>query len=280
MEEETTDLDLIAKAERGTNMDETNHKEDPDDQQRNDLFDQFRRVQLVCPRPRPRLSFRSKDEWKRHVNSLFLHRRGLRNPSWDRAKSSLQNLHDANGTLAGLRAEGSKANLRPNPAREASEVEVSRRSSMVDSSTTTLLLERLDERASQMSAHLSENSKPSGYQVPDDIGRSKSGLEMEQSLRVTEVGPHSHPDDFEDLDDVLGAVTHGAVLSRSMTSFSRSVAQEDQGEGMDKSQPPKDSPISKPKRSKRSRQAPPNSPFHLFDMAAALLNNVEENLNK
>lgn len=145
---------------------------------------------------------------------------------------------------------------------------------MVDSSTTTTLLERLDERASQMGVQLSNDPKPSEHQNPGDDRESKTGLEIEQPPRLTEVGPFSHPDDFSH------AIQDVAEFAWSLSGINESLAQQSEGNSRSKLQPPKDRPVSKPRRPKRQRQAPANSPFHLFDMAAALLNSVEENQDK
>ncbi|KAL8997180.1 MAG: hypothetical protein Q9188_006387 [Gyalolechia gomerana] len=177
----------------------TMHRERINEEDLNDLIDQFRRVQLVCPEP-----------WKRHVSSQHLQRRVSHRSFGDRAGSSSPGANGVNGTAAGLRIEDARADLSSNPVLEASEVGTPRRGSMVDLSITTSLLERLTGVQ-----HLNK-SEPSNHRDLDDDRRSKMRREIEQWTHFTEVGAH-----VLDTRDLMNSVDPGESTSNSLRQARR-----------------------------------------------------------
>lgn len=203
VQDEIIDFRPIEKAKHGATIDNhlglrTKHRERINEEDLNDLIDQFRRVQLVCPKP-----------WKRHVSSQHLQRRVSHRSFGDRAESSSPSANGVNGTAAGLRTEDAKADLSSNPVLEASEVGTPRRGLMVDSSTTTSLLERLDERASQTGVQHLNKSEPSDHRDLDNDRRSKMRREIGQSLQFR----RAHVLDTRDL---TNSVDRGESTSNSL----------------------------------------------------------------
>ncbi|KAL8940671.1 MAG: hypothetical protein Q9216_002693 [Gyalolechia sp. 2 TL-2023] len=269
----------------------TDRREHMGDEEHNDLFDQFRRVQLICLRPRQPLlacpfqqygcdlSFSSKREWKRHLMSRHLNHYRPHHLSWNRAVSSSQNVDDANGTPTELRTEDVRPNLSSIPLLEASEVGAPRRGSMVDSSDTASLLERLDERASQKGIQYLNKSEHWDH---DGDHMSRMRRDTEQPLQFTEPGTGvsrtRSPENKADFSDTIRDV---ATFDWSLTGTDEPLAQDGQGKSTRRMQPPENFPVRKTRATRtqqdQSTSTPPHSPFHLFDMSAALLNNVEKN---
>ncbi|KAL9023718.1 MAG: hypothetical protein Q9196_007023, partial [Gyalolechia fulgens] len=207
MEDEISDFKPIKKAERDTTMDglPADRREGMDGEERSDLIDQFRRVQLVCPSQKRRLKI------QREAASLiaFMEKYNLPRPGTQASAIVIEFLRNNNLPDLAIREFLRNNNLLDIAIRASEEPLNSASQSVADVETEEI-----------------------------ELGDGATSIEKSQPGQPTLDALSSDSNDDQEMIVTRESAKH-ALQSTS--------------------------------------DVPPNSRFHLFDMSAALLTNIEKN---